>query len=141
VPVRHSGGFAPLRPTSLQKLDLGSNNIGAEGAASLADALKANTSLQILDLRYNVIGASGAAGAAGAAALADALKANTSLQTLYLGVNNIGTEGAAAIADALKVNCTLLQLDGVDSDEITAALARNKELAESGRRTKAARHS
>ena len=68
------------------------NDIGAEGAAALADALKENTTLTALYLNGNDIGAEGAA------ALVDALKENTTLTTLlYLNGNDIDDEGAAAV--------------------------------------------
>jgi hypothetical protein len=83
--------------TSPRTLCLRRNNIGTEGIAALAAALR-NSSLKTLNLWDDTIGAEGAA------ALADALKENLSLQTLHLWNNNIGAEGAVALADALKGN-------------------------------------
>ena len=71
-----------LENNSITRLDLSYNNIGDEGARTLADTLLKNTSLTSLDLRYNKIGD------IGAKAFADALLKNTSLTSLYLGGNN-----------------------------------------------------
>eukprot|EP01094_Clydonella_sp_ATCC50884_P000033 TRINITY_DN10025_c1_g1_i3.p2 TRINITY_DN10025_c1_g1~~TRINITY_DN10025_c1_g1_i3.p2 ORF type:complete len:123 (-),score=9.81 TRINITY_DN10025_c1_g1_i3:322-690(-) len=68
---------------SLTRLDLARINIGPEGAAHLADALRVNTSLERLDLWGNNIGPEGAAH------LADALRVNTSLKRLDLSVRHI----------------------------------------------------
>ena len=88
-------------PDGCLRLDLGWNNIGDEGAAALAGALKTNTALTTPYLWHNNIGDEGAA------ALAGALKTNTALTTLELWHNNIGDEGAAALAGALKTNTAL----------------------------------
>ena len=92
---------------TLQYLDLGWNNIGAEG---IANALKTNKTLQVLNLEYNNIGI-------GAIALANALKTNKTLQKLYLWANTIGDKGAIAFANALKTNKTL-QVLNLDSNKI-----------------------
>jgi len=82
------------------------NQIGDEGAATLAEALKHNTSLTTLDLRGNRIGDEGAA------MLAEAVQHNTSLTTLNLAGNRIGDEGAATLAKALEEhNITLSKLE------------------------------
>ena len=72
------------------------NNIGADGAAALAERLKSCNNLQALHLYRNNIGADGAA------ALAERLKSCNNLQALYLNRNNIGADGAAALAEGLK---------------------------------------
>ena len=108
-------------PDDCLRLNLWNNNIGHEGAAALAGALKTNTTLTTLNLLENNIGHEGAA------ALAGALKTNAALTTLILSWNNnIGDEGAAALAGALKTNTALTTL-GLEwnniGDEGAAALA------------------
>jgi len=44
---------------SVHTIDLDSNNIGAEGMKSLADALKINSTVHTIDLYNNSIGAEG----------------------------------------------------------------------------------
>ncbi|KAL1520434.1 hypothetical protein AB1Y20_022017 [Prymnesium parvum] len=90
---------------TLTSLDLAANDIGAEGAAHIAEALKTNTTLTSLHLYGNKIEAEGAAH------IAEALKTNATLTSLHLYGNNIGAEGAAHVAEALKTNATLTSLD------------------------------
>ena len=66
--------------TTLTELDL-SDNIGAAGAASLAEAMKVNTTLTQLSLWNNIIGD------AGAASLAEAMKVNTTVTDLHLSIS------------------------------------------------------
>ncbi len=82
-------------------LGLSDNNIGPEGAITIAEALKVNAVLTELRLFHNNIGDNGAK------AIAEALKVNAVLTVLYLGENIIGDNGAKAIAEALKVNAVL----------------------------------
>jgi Ran GTPase-activating protein (RanGAP) involved in mRNA processing and transport len=103
--------------TILTVLDLCGKGIGAEGARTLAGALKGNTTLITLKLCYSGIGAEGAR------ALADALKGNTTLNGLTLWQNSIGTEGAKALAEALQGNAMLVTLD-LGSNNIGAEGAR-----------------
>ena len=91
--------------TSLTNIDFSSNNIGPEGAKAIAEALKSNTSLTSIDFSSNNIGPEGAK------ALSDALKINTSLTSIDFGSNRIGDEGAKALADALKINTSLTSID------------------------------
>ena len=65
------------------------NNIGAEGAKYVAEALKVNTSLTEIHLGGNNIGAEGAK------YVAEALKVNTSLTKIHLSINNIGAEAVS----------------------------------------------
>jgi DNA repair exonuclease SbcCD ATPase subunit len=99
--------------TSLTKVCLKDNEIGAEGAAALADALKENSAVTKINLNVSQICDEGAA------ALAEALKLNTSVTYIDLDNNTIGDEGAAALADLLKVNTSLtaIFLDGNAVDE------------------------
>ena len=77
-------------------LNVSKMDIGAEGAITIAEALKTNSTLQDLDLMYNKIGDKGAI------AIAKASKINSTLQDLDLMYNQIGDKGAIAIAKALK---------------------------------------
>ena len=120
--------------TSIQSLDLSSNNIRAGGAGALATALVANRTLRSLELAHNCLLGSGAktlaavfhggasltrlglrangVGAGGAAALATALQAQgCSLTSLNLRENNLMACGAASLAAALTTNTSLLSLD------------------------------
>ncbi len=76
--------LACARPnnTTLTTLYLGSNNIGAEGARTLAASLDNNATLMSLDLFNNDIGAEGAR------SLAAALNNNATLTSLNLYRNN-----------------------------------------------------
>jgi hypothetical protein len=78
------------------------NEIGAEGASALADALKVNTSVTDIGLGDSKIGNEGAA------ALFDALQVNTSLTSVFFGFDNA--------IDASKIGC------------VNALLSRNKRL-------------
>ena len=85
--------------------DMSSFTTGAAAAASLAEALKANTTLTQLGFKQNNMGD------AGAASLADAIKVNTTLNALVLWGNNIGDAGATSLSEAIKVTKTLTWLD------------------------------
>ena len=103
-------------------MDLHSNSIGAEGAKSLAQALRVNSSVSSLDLNSNSIGAEGAN------SLAQALGVNTSLSSLDLSWNFIGDEGANSLVQALKVNTSLSSLylicTSIDAKDSVAQLFR-----------------
>ncbi|AZL16107.1 F-box protein [Rickettsiales endosymbiont of Stachyamoeba lipophora] len=107
--------------TTITFLQLKSNSIGTEEALAIADALKTNTTLASLNLDWNSIGA------AGALAIADALKANTTLTSLNLNWNDIGAAGALAIADALTTNKALNSIT-LEENSITDVEA--KDLAD-----------
>ena len=91
--------------STLQTLDLFSNDIGADGTRAIAELLRVNTTLQSLDLGRNCMGDDEVR------AIAEALRVNSKLQVLDLYGNNIGDDGALAIAEALRVNTTLQKLD------------------------------
>lgn len=78
--------------------------IGDQGIAELADALKSNNSLTSIVIWQGQIGD------AGAKALAAALQENRTLKDLQLPNNRIGDKGAGDFAAALKVNTTLTAL-------------------------------
>ena len=85
-------------------LNLVRNQIQAEGAIQLAEALKVNNALTSLNLYDNQIQDGGAI------QLAQALKVNNTLTSLDLEYNEIQDEGAIQLAEALKVNNTLTSL-------------------------------
>ena len=82
------------------------NEIGAEGASALSDALKTNTTLQSLNLRceQNERGE-------------DGLIADIVNNKHQQAVDGIGAEGASALSDALKTNTTLQSLDLASEQE------------------------
>ena len=95
------------------ELDLASNALGDEGAAAIGAALLTAPSLVILSLEDNGIGADGVAPSFG-----DALKVNSQLERLVLRLNSIGNSGAAAIAEGLAGNpaSALLSIDLFGND-------------------------
>lgn len=74
--------------SSLTRLDLSLNSIGASKASALATALQHNSSLTTLYLSNNNIGDSGMG------SLARALENNSSLTSLVLSSNRLGDLGA-----------------------------------------------
>jgi len=134
-------------------LDFGYNEVGADGARLLAQALKGNTRLTTLHMGYNNLGDDGARalaaaldgtaltglylehssiGAKGAAALAEAVQhGDVPLKTLSLGYNQVADGGARALAEMLKSNTMLTSIDlGSNSigDEGVTALAEALEI-------------
>lgn len=100
----------------LQLLDLGGNEVTAEGAAGLAEVLaRPDASLQGLILRSNPLGDKGGL------AVADMLRTNTSLLMLDLGDTRLGMKGVMGIANAMTdtgegpANATLQILDLEDA--------------------------
>jgi len=90
--------------STLTKLNLSKNEIGVDGAESIAESLKVNSALNSLDLHDNKIGDQGAK------FIADSLKINTTLTCLNLKGNQIGVEGANGVSEAIKVNASLTNL-------------------------------
>ena len=136
----HDRGGA--KGTARWVLDLGDNDIGGDGCAVLADALLGNTVLHTLKLSGNDMGPEGARslaltlrasrhtgsrltsldledngiGAQGCIPLADALRHDhATLRTLGLRGNDVGAAGAAVLGDALATNSTLETLDVADN--------------------------
>mmetsp|Transcript_48181 Transcript_48181/g.65613 ORF Transcript_48181/g.65613 Transcript_48181/m.65613 type:complete len:761 (-) Transcript_48181:297-2579(-) len=122
-----------LIPFECTELDLGSTDLGDDGAELVAAALHGNRRVVLLDLMSNGIGDRGAAALArtlvaddnvlevldlyanrigdeGSAALARALRNNTSLSVLDLWDNKVGDRGASALGDLLKENGHLREL-------------------------------
>ena len=85
----------------VRHLDLGNNQIGDEGAKALAEAVRVSGSLATLVLHGCGIGDEGAK------ALAASVAASSSMATLYLGDNGIGDEGAKALAEAIRSSGSL----------------------------------
>jgi hypothetical protein len=73
----------------MKTINLYRNQIGAEGASLLANALEVNTSVTAIEIGLNGIGVEGAS------VLADALKLNEAVTIIALGWNQIGDNGAS----------------------------------------------
>lgn len=84
--------------SSLKKINLGSNELSDAGCLAIASALELNSTLIEIDLSYNYIQD------IGAIAIANALKINTDLQVMYLNFNTIGTNAAILISNILLSN-------------------------------------
>ena len=93
------------RNNSLVKLNMSRNKITGERVKMIVEALQVNTTLKQLNLSINKITDDGAT------FISEGLKYNNSLQELNMSRNNITSEGAKMIAKALQVNTTLKQLD------------------------------
>ena len=85
--------------------DLYANEINADGAFELSEALKVNNTLINLVLGSNIIEDNGAI------ELSEALKINNSLTSLSLSCNRLTNKSAFELSKALKVNTTLTDLD------------------------------
>ena len=77
-------------------MDVSDNEIGGDGAAAFAKALRVNTSLQHLNLGQNDLAE------AGGAALGSGLAHCPSLSSLVLDSNSLGPTGGDAVATALQ---------------------------------------
>lgn len=98
-----------LRESNLvHSLLLGTNGIGDEGAALVAELVRVRP-LRTVYLGCNLIGP------AGAGALAGAVQHQPEVRALWLKRNPIGPEGAAALATLLRGNTTLRTLDVVNT--------------------------
>ena len=114
------------RPSAVEKLSLGWNDIGLEGSLSLAEMIKTNAKLNYIDLTGNKICCEGAK------ALAESLSYNLSLQELILTRNNIEDDGAYALAMAMGKHTSSLDKlgwqDNPISSEAQASLERIPQL-------------
>ena len=81
------------------ELDLASNGLGDEGAAAIGAALSTSPSLTILSLEGNDIRVDGVSPSFG-----DSLRVNTQLERLVLRLNKVGSAGVVAIADGCAEN-------------------------------------
>ena len=98
-----------LRNSSVvQSLLLGTNGIGDEGTAQVADLLRVRP-LRTVYLGCNLIGP------AGARALAEAVGAQPLVRALWLKRNPIGVEGARTLATLLRESSSLRTLDVVNT--------------------------
>jgi len=93
-----------IKTNTLEKLNIGANNLSDDGAKSLSHLISETTTLQVLNIIDNNIGPQGTV------AIAQALLLNTSLLKLNLTNNELGQEGAVAMADAITSNETLEEL-------------------------------
>ncbi|CAM9248758.1 unnamed protein product [Heterosigma akashiwo] len=87
----------PAAAAALEELELGSNEVGEEGARALAAALPRCPALRKLHLSYNRLGEGGAR------ALAEALPRCPALRGLGLSSNGVGEEAKAAVRAAWAV--------------------------------------
>ena len=94
-----------IAKSTIKKLALSNNNIGAEGVKRLASLLLVNKSLQTLDLSGNNISD------LGLESLATSFKINTTLRTILLNDNTISDHGAKKLVDALEYNNTIERVD------------------------------
>mmetsp|Transcript_17633 Transcript_17633/g.44001 ORF Transcript_17633/g.44001 Transcript_17633/m.44001 type:complete len:665 (-) Transcript_17633:144-2138(-) len=84
----------------------GINNIGPEGGAHLAFAMKRNYTLRVLHINDNRIGPDAAS------VLFDQLRDdNRTLEILNLAGNNIGAQGAGDLTEVIAQNAVLTNLD------------------------------
>mmetsp|Transcript_7889 Transcript_7889/g.15665 ORF Transcript_7889/g.15665 Transcript_7889/m.15665 type:complete len:394 (-) Transcript_7889:45-1226(-) len=93
---------------ALQCLDLGWNDIGAEGADSLAEILKTNRSIKRLYLQNNSIGTDGLK------PLAAAVETNSTLEILDIGFNQVTESNLGALTIMLE-ECRLIELNLSDN--------------------------
>jgi len=96
---------AAVRSPHATHLLLGTNGLGAEGVAALADALGEGHQLRTLYLGCNHVDA------AGVAPLADRLARDQTVRAVWLKRNPIGDAGATAVAEALRDNPAVRTLD------------------------------
>jgi Ran GTPase-activating protein (RanGAP) involved in mRNA processing and transport len=99
--------FLP-RCVNLQKLNLASTGLQAEGAVHIAQALGAHPSLSCLNMASNNIANYGDS-MFGPAALGKALETNVALSSLDVSNNKLGHTGVLLIAKA--ANCSMTSLD------------------------------
>lgn len=92
----------------IRHLLLGTNNLGADGAQAVADALTPGHHVETLYLGCNRIDAEGVR------PLADRLAADDTVRALWLKRNPIGDEGVARLCTALGGNHRLRTLDLVN---------------------------
>eukprot|EP00512_Aurantiochytrium_limacinum_P011912 CAMPEP_0171574862 /NCGR_PEP_ID=MMETSP0961-20121227/5646_1 /TAXON_ID=87120 /ORGANISM="Aurantiochytrium limacinum, Strain ATCCMYA-1381" /LENGTH=399 /DNA_ID=CAMNT_0012130331 /DNA_START=124 /DNA_END=1320 /DNA_ORIENTATION=+ len=93
------------RCKNLIYLSLWGSNIGVEGAKSIAKSLEGCKNLVELDLWGNGIGSEGTK------AVAKALEGCPNLTHLYLGENNIYVDGVKALAKSLHKSCPFVRID------------------------------
>eukprot|EP01065_Artemidia_motanka_P037050 TRINITY_DN4521_c1_g1_i4.p1 TRINITY_DN4521_c1_g1~~TRINITY_DN4521_c1_g1_i4.p1 ORF type:complete len:882 (+),score=250.45 TRINITY_DN4521_c1_g1_i4:113-2647(+) len=98
--------------SSLVRVVLKSNGIGASGAEALAESLVvANRTVTSLDMSGSGGGSRNLIGPRGAGALAAALKTNHVLAVISVACCGIGTRGTRLLAEGIAVNRSLQELD------------------------------
>lgn len=90
---------------AVERLYLGGNRIGTNGAKQLAELLRHNPNLKALLLNVNHLEDEGVA------LFTDGLMRNDTLEELGLGSNHIGPEGIASLLPALRRHPVLTALD------------------------------
>ena len=83
--------MAAVNKYRVTRLSLGNNQLGPEGGAKLAEALKTNTTLTELDLMGNQLGSEGGA------KLAEALQTNTTLKVLGCALAALRTDAQRSL--------------------------------------------
>eukprot|EP01006_Ploeotia_vitrea_P012740 TRINITY_DN33663_c0_g1_i1.p1 TRINITY_DN33663_c0_g1~~TRINITY_DN33663_c0_g1_i1.p1 ORF type:complete len:512 (-),score=32.46 TRINITY_DN33663_c0_g1_i1:130-1617(-) len=107
---KHMGAILADPECTIVELHLNSTEMGPEGCAHIAHALRLNTSLTTLHMDWNL------AGPQAGAEFANALLENTSLAHVSLMSNKMEDVGAGAFANMLRHNRTLGQLSVTDND-------------------------
>lgn len=115
--------------THIQALLLGTDGLGDEGAAKVADLVRSNPALRTIYLGCNVISADGCA------LLCDAVRAAPNIHGLWLKRNPLGQEGARHVANLLRDSDHLTSLDLVNTmpgcggiEALCTALRENRTL-------------
>ena len=101
--------YAMKQNPHLSVLKLSYNNLGDEGAATIASGFvvgnRHHKNLSVLDLGFNGIGDDGCA-----ALSLHAVAGNHTLRVLYLSGNNIGQQGTLSLSGAMLHGCSLTAL-------------------------------
>lgn len=107
--------MALLQNANLTELKLGYNNLGCQGAKTLAAGIATHQSLALLDLGFNNVGDEGVRALAEGLLKTQQTRSSGGgggggpLQTLYLAGNLIGEDGAMSIADCIRCDKSRLQ--------------------------------
>ena len=93
------------------KFDSSTNKLRANGAKTLAGALKGNQVMQELNIADNELSwdANRNDDMSGVIAISDAIPTMGALTSLNLAKNQLGAEGAKHVAKAIKVHVSALQ--------------------------------
>lgn len=91
--------------STLTEVRLGGNRLGDAGAQALSMGLSQNHCLRLLELDWNQISDDGAE------ALASSLRMNGTLRTLDLSGNQIAQRGCIALAEAIPYHLTIKELN------------------------------
>jgi len=108
--------------STFTNIDLSHNNIGDEGARTLANGLAGNTTITTIDLGWSDIGYKGAI------ALADTIASNTTITTIDLRGNNIDDESVKAFADALITKKSFREVRSAHVTEMLLKDLRNRNI-------------